>query len=128
MRSREEKVVEEQELNTVSEVELELEEDVIPTEEPQNDGTRLGDVVPCEYVNVEQQAEGYLEVSGAVNDGFYDHDGFYDEIDSSVSSISSDQMVDIVSQVEDNSEDELEEEEIPNENNTADDEQLDDVA
>lgn len=115
-------IVEEKDLNIEPGALPELEEDVIPTEDVQDNEDRLGDVVPCEYVAIEQDEGEAFDMSGNSDDGFYDDVGYI------TPTVSTDQMVDIVSQVEENESNSLEEEVIPNEYNTADDEQLDDVA
>ena len=110
-----------QEMNAVA-TDLELEEDVIPTEDAQGNKDGLGDVIPCEYIPIEQDEGEAFDMTGTSDDGFYDDAGY------TAPTVSNDQMVDVVSQVVEDKNNVLEEEEIPNEYNTADDEELDDVA
>ena len=98
----------------------ELEEVYIPQEHNTADDNELDDVIPCEPVSFGEQSLEY-EVMDSFNDGFYD------EVDSSTPSVSLDQMVDIAPHSVDNA-NELEEVYIPQEHNTADDNELDDVA
>ena len=112
-----------QELNVTPTVETELEEDVIPVGEVQTNEGGLDDVVPCEYVAVEQQQqEVSYDMAGSTVDGLYNDESYY------TPSVSTEQMVDIGVHVVGSSGNELEEVEIPNEENTLEDEQLDDVA
>ncbi len=104
-----------QESNITSDVELE--EEIIPNETSEGG---LEDVVPCEYVAIEQQDGGSFDMVGTSNDGFYDYND-------TAPSVNVDKMVDIAPQNAGSSADELEEVEIPQEHNLANDEQLDDV-
>ena len=102
--------------------EAELEEVVIPEEDNRTDDDELDDVVPCEYVAVEGQTDMAYDMAGSSNEGLYNDAGYY------TPSVSVDQMVDIAPQVVQSSGYELEEIEIPEEDNSPDDDQLDDVA
>lgn len=96
----------------------ELEEVVIPNENNSEDDDQLDDVIPCEFVETVEQDVPY-EVVDNSNDGFYDDVGY-------TPTTSIDQMVDIHSEGV-TSGNELEEVDIPNENNSEDDDQLDDI-
>lgn len=99
----------------------ELEEVIIPSENNRDDDDELDDVVPCEYVAVEEQNDMMQDMAGSSNDGLYSNASNY------TPSVPVDQMVDIAPQVIQSSGYELEEVVIPQENNKPDDEQLDDV-
>ena len=111
--------MEEQELNAAPVAEVELEEDIIPSEDAQGGG--LDDVVPCEYVAVEQQADISYDMAGSSSDGFYDN------VENYTPSLSTSQMVDIAPHSEESSSNLLEED-IPNLQNVNDGNELADVA
>lgn len=117
------KVVEGQEMNATAITEIELEEDLIPNED--SNGMGLDDVVPCEYVAVEQQDGFSYDMASSSIDGLYDDTK---NVEYNVPSVPTAQMVDIAPHVVEGSGNELEEVEIPNEHNTSDDDELDDVA
>lgn len=97
----------------------ELEEVYIPNEENTPDDDQLDDVVPCELVTFDNQPSVDYDIVDSSNDGFYDDNGY-------TPSTSIEDMVDITS-VSVDDENSLEEEDIPNEENTPDDDQLDDI-
>ena len=99
----------------------ELEEVIIPEENNRDDDDQLDDVIPCEYVAVEEQTDMSHDMAGSSNEGLYNDYGFY------TPSVSTDQMVDIAPHAEQNLANELEEIEIPEEDMDLDDDQLDDV-
>ena len=102
-------------------VELELEEEYIPQSVDNDGGSMLEDVIPYEETDYtyENQNVSY-DIMDSSNDGFYDDVGY-------TPSVSIDQMVDIAPHTVVSSGYELEEVVIPNEFNTPDDNQLDDV-
>ena len=110
----------EEQMEQVPVAEMELEEEFIPQENNQNN--ELNDVVPCEYVSVEEQQEGpIMDMTGS------SHEGLYDAPATIIPSVSTDQMVDIAPHTVSSSTFELEEAIIPEENNQPDDDQLDDI-
>ena len=112
----------EEQMEQVPVAEVELEEEFIPQENNRLDDNELDDVVPCEYVAVEEQQGGMaMDMSGS------SHEGLYDAPATIIPTISTDQMVDIAPHTVSSSTFELEEAIIPQENNQPDDDQLDDI-
>ncbi len=110
--------------NVEEENTLDLEEDAIPSEDSSN--SALNDVVPCDYVTVDSQTVIETTMDSSGDDGLYGGDSGY------IPNTNVDQMVDISKMVEivpggNGAEYELEEVSIPNEVNTPDDDQLDDI-
>ena len=111
--------------NVEEEKTLDLEEDAIPSENKDSSDNALNDVVPCDYVTIDSQPVAETTMDSSGDDGLYGGESGY------TPNTDIDQMVDISKMVEvvpgGNSEYELEEVNIPNEENTPDDDQLDDV-
>ena len=106
----------------------ELEEEVIQMADNRPDDNQLDDVIPCELVAFEDSFEGVSEMNEVWHDMTDSpSNSLYNEMTSFTPSVSLDQMVDIAPQVVANPNLELEEESIPQEDNSDNDNQLDDV-
>ena len=112
---------EEEKIGSVPEINIELEEEIIPQEDNRSDDNELDDVIPCEYVAVEEQQDGMAY------DMTSSHEGLYDAPASFTPNVDVDKMVDIAPHTVSSSTFELEEAYIPEENNQPDDDQLDDI-
>ena len=101
--------------------EMELEEVALYQDNNGDNSGVLDDVVPCEPVTFEPQIGVGYDVVDSFNDGFYDDTGYTPTVDIN-------KMVDIAPHdTVVSSGYELEEEVIPEEHNTPEDEQLDDI-
>lgn len=110
-------------------MDAELEEEFIPMEQNTEDDDQLDDVVVFDPAEAETQSVE-TEPLYSVNDSPFNNDGLYNDVSYATPTVPTGEMVDInpnhTSTVIQFS-NELEEEYIPHEQNTADDDQLDDV-
>ncbi|MBP5679040.1 MAG: hypothetical protein J6X28_04355 [Bacilli bacterium] len=102
---------------------VELEEEEIPTAQAEGNDSGLNDVIPCEPVTFSDEQMDF-GVMGEYNDGFYDT---MEEAATTPAVVPLDQMVDIAPHTVEGTSNELEEVDIPQEDNKPDDNQLDDV-
>ncbi len=113
--------------NVEEEKTLDLEEDSIPSEDISSLDNALNDVVQCDYVTVDSQPVEENTMDSTGDDGLYGGESGYTPNTDVNQMVDISNMIEVVPGAGNGSEYELEEVNIPEEQNTPDDDQLDDV-